>query len=199
MSIYHPNSYPTIFPTPLIAGTMLYGRGAELTWNGQRGVEGEYQRAINRMARSTLGAFKSTPLGILAGESGHTPARPLLDYRQTRFAHRLLARPQGGGGPEEILEREEGAVVRRLRAAAGTKAGETVEPQSREEGRVFPGGFTIDDQGPAKETAQNWRRTGTVWTDGSRLDSGAVGSVCMADRGGVDRETFPSGNKQGGI
>ena len=64
----------------LVQGTMLYG--AELTWNGQRGVEGEYQRAINRMARSTLGAFRSTPVGILAGESGHTPARLLLDYRR---------------------------------------------------------------------------------------------------------------------
>ena len=88
---------------------MLYG--AELTWNGQKGVEGEYQRAINRMARSTLGAFRSTPQGILAGESGHTPARPLLDYRQARFTHRLLARPQSGGGPEEILTRNEGATV----------------------------------------------------------------------------------------
>ena len=56
----------------LVQGTMLYG--AELTWNGQRGVEGEYQRAINRMARSTLGAFRSTLVGILVGESGHTPA-----------------------------------------------------------------------------------------------------------------------------
>ena len=76
----------------LVQGTMLYV--AELTWSGQRGVEGEYQRAINRMARSTLGAFRSTPLGVLAAESGHTPARALLDYR---FAQRLLARTQNGG------------------------------------------------------------------------------------------------------
>ena len=136
----------------LIQGTMLYG--AELTWNGQKEVEGEYQRAINRMARSTLGAFRSTPQGILAGESGHTLARPLLDYRQARFTHRLLARPQNGGGPEEILTRSEGATVRRLRAAAGTRTRETVEPQVWEEGRTFPGKFTIDDRGPEKETAQ---------------------------------------------
>ena len=129
------------------------------------------------MARSILGAFCSTQ-GILAGESGHTPARPLLDFRQARFTHRLLARPQGGGGPEEILQRSEGAIVRRLRAAAGTRAGETVEPQVWEEGRTFPGGFTIDGKGPAKETAQNWRRAGTIWTDGSRLDSGAIGAAC---------------------
>ena len=128
---------------------------------------------------STLGAFRSTPQGILAGESGHTLARLLLDYRQARFAHRLLARPQEGGGPEEILEREEGAAVRRLRAASSTGAGETVEPRVWEGGRVSQGAmYTIDDKGPAFETAQNWRAAGTIWIDGSRLDSGAVGVAC---------------------
>ena len=125
----------------LIRGTMLYT--AELTWNGQRGVEGEYQRATNRMARSTLGAFRFTPTGIPAGESGHTPARPLLDYRQARFAQRLLARPQGGGGAEEILERDEVAVVRRLRAASGVRLGDAAEPQVWSGGREFQGRYSI--------------------------------------------------------
>ena len=40
----------------LIQGTMMCA--AELTWNGQKGVEGEYQRFINWMARSTLGDFR---------------------------------------------------------------------------------------------------------------------------------------------
>ena len=111
----------------LVQGTMMYA--AELTWNGQKEVEGEYQRAINRMARSMSGAFRSTPTGILAGKSGHTPARATLDHRQSRWAQRLLARPQGGGGPEEILERDDGDPVWRLGAASGTKPGETVEPQ----------------------------------------------------------------------
>ena len=44
--------------------------------------------------------------------------------------------------------------------------------------RAFPESFTIDDKGPAKETAQNWRRAGTVWTDGSRLGSRALGAAC---------------------
>ena len=90
---------------------------------------GEYQRAINRMARSTLGAFRSTPQGIIAAESGLTPAQPLLEHRQARFAHRLYARPQGGGGPEEILTREGAPITTRLQAAAGIMRGETVEPQ----------------------------------------------------------------------
>ena len=46
------------------------------------------------------------PRGIIMAESGFTPARALLDRRRARFAQRLYARPQGGQGPEEILERE---------------------------------------------------------------------------------------------
>ena len=49
---------------------------------------GEYQGAINRMGRSTLGAFRSTPQGIIAAESGLTPARVLLNRRQARFTQR---------------------------------------------------------------------------------------------------------------
>ena len=89
-------------------------------------MEGEYQRAINRMGRSTLGAFRSTPLGIVAEESGHIPARALLNYRQARFAQRPHARPRDWEGPEEILTRE-GAFTTRLRAAASLCSGNTVE------------------------------------------------------------------------
>jgi hypothetical protein len=87
----------------IVQGTMLYA--SELTWNGQDKVEGPYQLAINRMARATLGVHQSTPRGIIMAESGFTPARALLDHRRARFAQRLYARPQGGQGPEEILER----------------------------------------------------------------------------------------------
>ena len=140
---------------------------------------------------------KSTLIDMTSA-SGHTPARPLLDYRQARFTHRLLARTQGGESPEEILTRDEGATVRRLRAAAGTRTGETVEPQVWEECRTFPGGFTIDDKGPAKETAQNWRRTGPIWTDGSRMDSGAVGAACawQTEEGWTGRRFHLGTNKE---
>ena len=99
-----------------------------------------------------------------------------------------------------------------MAAAAGTRIRETVEPQVWEEGRTFPGSFTIDDRGPAKETAQNWRRSGTVWTDGSRLGSGAIGAACawqtgegwtgrrrMANGRGVDGQEVSPGHQQGGI
>ena len=86
----------------IVRGTMLYG--AELTWDGRRGLAREYQDAINRMGRATLGAFQSTLRGIVMVESELTPARALLEYRQATFTRRLFARPQGGEGPEEILE-----------------------------------------------------------------------------------------------
>ena len=168
----------------LVQGTMLYA--AELTWSGQKNIEGEYQRAINRMARSTLGAFRSTPQGILAAESGLTPARALLEYQQARFAHRLLAQPRDGGGPEEILTREGAGITARIREAAGTRRGETVEPQVWSEGRAFPGGVTIQEREQALAVARSsqWDNRNTIWTDGSRLDSGDVGAACAWNSNG---------------
>ena len=98
-----PPSSARTFQMAIIQGTVLYA--SELTWNRGKGVEGEYQAAINRMGRATLGAYRSTPLGMVAAESGLVPARALLNHRQSRFAQRLYARPGDGGGPEEILER----------------------------------------------------------------------------------------------
>lgn len=108
-------------------GTMLYV--AELTCNGKKVLEGEYEKAINKMGRATLGAFQSTPLGIVAAESSLTLARALPNHRHARFTQRLYARPEGGGGREEILTRERSAVTERLKAAAELHPGETVEVQ----------------------------------------------------------------------
>ena len=60
-------------------GTMLYA--AELTFNGRECLEGEYQKAIHRIGRATLGAFQSTPLGIVAAGSSLARAKALLDHR----------------------------------------------------------------------------------------------------------------------
>ena len=159
--------------------TFVYRRG-----NGGKGIEGEYQAAINRMGRATLGTYKSTPLGMVAAESGLVPARALLNHRQSRFAQRLYARPKDGEGPEEILEREAGtALTARLRAAASLQPGNTVERQEWSRRLIFPGEIAIDSRAKAFEIASRpdggtWTREDTIWTDGSRLDSGKVGAVC---------------------
>ena len=67
----------------IVQGAMLYT--AELTWNGGVGVKGEYQKATNRVGRSTLGVFRSAPLGIVSAEGSLTQARALLDHRRVRF------------------------------------------------------------------------------------------------------------------
>ena len=157
----------------LVQGTMLYA--AELTWSGRSGAEGEYQRAINRRARSTLGALRSTPQGILAAESGLTLARALLDHRQARFAHRLLAQPRDGGGAEETLTREGAAITTRVKTAGGTRRGETVEPQVLSEGKTFLGRVVI------QEREQHWLWLGagipTAPTPFGQMDRGLIAAT----------------------
>ena len=87
---------------------------------------GEYQ---NRTGRATPGAFKSTPLGIVAAKCALTPARALRDHRQARFSLRLLARPAEGGGPEEIRGRkaELAELAERLKMVTGLGKKEPVE------------------------------------------------------------------------
>lgn len=58
---------------------MLYA--VEPTWNSRKGMEGEYQAAINCMGGATLGAYQSTPTSIVIAEGGVAPARASLDRR----------------------------------------------------------------------------------------------------------------------
>lgn len=70
------------------------------------------------------GDLRSAPQGIVAAESGHAPAKALLNRRQARFAYRLHSRPKDGEGPEETLDREVLALTTRLRAAASLRPGD---------------------------------------------------------------------------
>ena len=123
-------------PQALVHGTLLYG--AEFTWNGTRRMEGEAQRLTNRMGRASLGVRRTTPLGIVAAESALPPARAFLDHRQARFALRLMARPRGGGGQEENLERRS-ALTARIKERYGLGRRVTVVVQIWEEFRSFSG------------------------------------------------------------
>ena len=49
---------------------------------------------------------------------------------------------------------------------------------------AFPGEIAIDSRAEALEIAsrpdrRTWTREDTIWTDGSRLDSGKVGAACV--------------------
>ena len=126
------------------------------------------------MARSTLGVHQSTPRGIVTAESGFTPARALLDHRRARFAQRLYARPQGGQGPEEILERES-TLTARLKEAARAGKGGSAEKQELDVWRQDSGGE--EGRGP-----QDGERVGPAGykTDG-RLPTGerGGGAACV--------------------
>ena len=79
----------------------------------------------------------------------------------------------------------------------GTRRGETVEPQEWSEDRFFPGAVVVEDRGPALQLAGTWTASGTIWTDGSRLDSGEVGAACAWKKGsGWHGRRFHLGNNK---
>ena len=154
----------------IMQGTMLFA--SELTWNGKKGAEDQHELAISRMARSKLGVYQSTPRGIVMAESGSTPARALLDHRRARFAQQFLARPQGDQGPE-IFKRESTPTAR-LRVKARVEREGIAEKQEWDVGRRFGGRIVVEKKEVALRTAKGWDKPNTVWTDGSRQESGAV-------------------------
>ena len=180
----------------VVQGTLLYA--AELTWNGRRGMEGEYQAAINRMGHASLGVFRSTPLGIVTAESALAPARALLDHRQARLALRLLARPEGGDGQEEILGRRSD-LAGRIKERAGLGRRERAERQVWGDFRVFPGQVHLTGSEEALGVAKGWNEWArTAWTDGSRLDNGRVGAAVAWKEGGGwrGRNSYLGTNKE---
>ena len=171
----------------IVSGTMLYAQ--QLSWDGSKRTERETRVVLNRLGRASLGVRQTTPVGIIAAESGLTPARALLDHTQARFALRLLARPQGGGGQEEIMEKRSSALTARIRERAGLKRRETCEAQVWDTLREFQGEVFVDSKEEALRTAQEWAdQERAVWTDGSRLDNGRVGAAWAWLQNGEWRE-----------
>ena len=114
---------------------------------------------INRMARAALGAFRSTPLGILAAEwhrPSETLARPPSD--QVCILATWRAQGSGGEGPEGILGREGAPLVARLRAAASLRPGVAVEAQEWGNRRLFPGQAIVEGREDALQTASSWQQ-----------------------------------------
>ena len=116
---------------------------------------------VFRMGRPTLGAFRSTPLGIVAA----SPARALLDHRQARFisdsmpgqgtarapresslgrvgAHRM---PWGGNHPspgERLSKPRSGAVTGASLATSSSMRGRKPSRQHGSGGAEIPSGPT---------------------------------------------------------
>ena len=94
---------------------------------------------------------------------------------------------KGGQGPEEILGREGSVLTAQLRAAAAIGRDGTAETQEWSETRYFSGRIIAEERAAAFQTASEWNRWDTVWTDGSRQDSGRAGAACVwrTQEGGV--------------
>jgi len=151
--------------------------GAELWWNGTQAIgtigrANELQLLVNQQARAVTGCFRTTNRGVLSMESGLRPAAAQLENRQRRFALRLLSLPQGDRAKEVV-----GAAMqigRRLTTALDY-TGAVERTVLLEKPEALEAELVQENEAEAKAEAERWRPGLTMFTDGSRLDSGAAG------------------------
>jgi hypothetical protein len=141
---------------------------------GTIGRAEEIQKVVNKKARAVTGCFHTTNLGGLAMESGLRPATAQLENRQQRFGLRPLSLPDGDQAREVVGMRTR--IGRRLKnALAVAHRGRTetivllVDPEALDAETIQ------EDEKTAKIEAERTRPGLTMFTDGSRLDSGATG------------------------
>jgi ribonuclease HI len=163
--------------------------GAELWWKGD-GVQGTIERGkelqilVNKQARAVTGCFGSTNLGALAMESGLRPAIAQLENRQGRFGLRLLSLPDGNQAREVVGSKT--WIGKRLKnALVLAHRGRTETTVLLEEPEALNTETIQDDEKTAKAEAERTRPGLTMFTDGSRLDSGATGYAVVWQNGQV--------------
>jgi hypothetical protein len=163
-----------------VQAVALYG--SELWWKGEgeKGTIGrasDIQSLTNQQARAITGCFKSTNAGQLVLMSGLRPAHSLLNNRGRRYALRMATLPEGDqarellGAPSEL----------------GTRLTTWLGTTGRRESTILhqevplEADCIIHDREAAKTDAVRPRPGLTMWTDGSRLDSGACGYSVVWD------------------
>ena len=67
----------------------------------------------------------------------------------------------------------------RLRNATRIERGGTAEMQRWSEARRFLGRIVVEEREEALRRAKGWKGSDTVWTGGSRQDTGEVGAACV--------------------
>jgi len=153
--------------------------GPELRWKGDRvvGTMGrfkELQKVVNQQARAVRGCFgsNSTNRGALAMESGLRPATAQSEYRQRRSGLRLLSLPHGDQAKEVV-----GATpwIGKMLKNALAHVGRTETTVLLKEPEVLDAETIQEDEKSAKAEAERTRPGLTMFTDGSRPDSGASG------------------------
>jgi hypothetical protein len=161
---------------------------------------------VNRQARAITGALKTTPIAPLIREANLTPAEPLLDDRQRKYALRALKLPSGhpinsilpptlrygdgeaqpgqystdnlqwAGQGQESLKSIGQRLARKLAENLNLDPSEGFEITHWPKGQVFPGEIIINQAKEAETEARQPQNGLVYWTDGSRLDTAAIGA-----------------------
>ncbi len=188
-----------------VQSVALYG--AELWWRNQKNYQKDLQKLINRQARSITGMYQSSPIPSLMSESGLLPAHVLLDFRQRKYAHRILSLPDsiptkdilpitlrtgdGTAQPEDLSESDSiWLTAQRIKTygqhlAQQVSVGfsidptEGVEPISAMPAQVFPGKIFIAEKSKATDIAKEDQADYALWCDGSKLDQGGAGAAVV--------------------
>ena len=181
--------------------------GAEIWWHGQKKHQAEIQKLLNRQGRAITGMYRSTPIAPLMSEAGLIPAKIMLDYRQRRYAYRLLTLPDGhpakdilpvslriGDGsaqPGELPENDEiwslnqkvrtygQHLARQVSVGFSIDLAEGVEPGLHLKPAEFLGKIIIHEAKVAIKEAQEDRSDLTLWSDGSKGESGGAGAAVV--------------------
>lgn len=186
-----------------IQSVALYG--AELWWKGQKDAINELQKLINRQSRAITGALPTSPIDLLIKEAEMTPAEPLLDHRQRKYALRALKLPSnnpanqilpptlrygdGNAQPGQYSENDLNwsfnsiklsnlaqRLARNLTEKFALDPSEGFEEAYTVKKLVFPGEIIISTKEIAELEAEMSYNGLILWTDGSKLDSGASGA-----------------------
>jgi hypothetical protein len=157
--------------------------GSELWWRGDtgggtKGRAEDLQIEVNKQAWAVTGCFQTTNLGALAMESGLRPATSQQENRQCRFGLRLLSLPDGDQAREVVGART--GIGRRLKNTLKlAHRGSTETTILLEDPETLNTETIQEDEKAAKVETERTRWGLTMFTDGSRLDSGAVGYVVV--------------------
>ena len=188
-----------------VQSVALYG--AELWWKNQKTHQNEIQTLINRQARSITGIYPSTPVPALMSESGLIPAHIMLDFRQRKYAYRLLSLPESiptkailpvtlriGDGNAQLEDYPEqdsawasmGPVVnygqrlaRQVSIGFSIDQAQGTEPIRTAPNSIFPGELIIEDRKKAILEAKSTNADLKLWCDGSKLDKGGTGAAVV--------------------
>ena len=181
--------------------------GAELWWKNQKNHQSEIQKLINQQARSITGMYPSTPIDALISESDLIPAHVLLDFRQQKYAYRILSLPDsiptkeilpitlriGDGNAQPNEQPEKDAIwasnerittygqrlARQISVTGCIDPAEGTEPILASPRLVFPEKLIFE----GRDKAIRERTTGgpdlKLWCNGSKLDRGGTGAAVV--------------------